>query len=196
MLELSADEKKELLGLARSAVETFVGDGRVIEYSSTNPRFLLQRGLFVTLKAHGQLRGCIGFIEPVTTVARGVVEAAIYAAVRDNRFEPVSKSELGTLSYEISILTPLEDVTDIDSIKVGRDGLVIEMAGGGPPPPPGPGRVRLGPSGVLEQVCLKPACPGMPEAGREAPALRGRRLPRIALRERTERSSNLRIGPF
>ena len=159
-LELSADERKELLGLARSAVERFVADGRVIEYSPTNPDFLLPRGLFVTLKAHGRLRGCIGFIEPVTSVARGVVEAAIYAAVRDNRFEPVSKSELGALSYEISILTPLADVADTDAIKVGRDGLIIEMAGRrGLLLPQVPTEFGWGRQEFLEQVCLKAGLP-------------------------------------
>ena len=117
--ELSGAEKKELLELARSAVEAYVEDGRVIEYASTNSRFLAHRGLFVTLKKRGALRGCIGFIEPVMPLARGIVEAAIYAAVRDTRFEPVSAGELKSLEYEISVLTPLEDVPDPKLVKVG-----------------------------------------------------------------------------
>jgi MEMO1 family protein len=128
-VELSEAEKKELLALARSAVETYVEDGRVIEYASANPRFLVQRGLFVTLKKRGALRGCIGFIEPVRPLARGVIEAAIYAAVRDARFEPVSLDELKALRYEISVLTPLEDVPDPALVMVGKHGLVVEMNG-------------------------------------------------------------------
>jgi MEMO1 family protein len=129
IFELSGAEKKELLELARSAVEAYVEDGRVIESASTKSRFLAHRGVFVTLKKKGALRGCIGFIEPVMPLARGVVEAAVYAAARDARFEPVSKAELKSLEYEISVLTPLEDVPDPDLVKIGKHGLVVEMNG-------------------------------------------------------------------
>ena len=181
--ELSAAEKKELLELARSAVETFVRDGRIIEYASTNPDFLAKRGLFVTLKIDGALRGCIGFIEPVMPLGRGVVEAAIYAAVKDARFEPVSKAELRALQYEISVLTPVADVPDPEQIKVGRDGLVIEMNGR---------KGLLLPQVPVEFGWDRQAVPraGLPqgrpsagrlEEGREAPALRGHRLRREGL---------------
>lgn len=126
---LTDEDKKELLGLARSAVEAYVQDGRVVQFESTNSRLLAHRGVFVTLKKRGALRGCIGFTDPIMPLSRGVIEAGIYAAVRDYRFEPVSKAELKSLEYEISVLTPLEDVPDPKRIKVGRDGLVIEMNG-------------------------------------------------------------------
>lgn len=158
--ELSAAEKKELLELARSAVESYVRDGRVVEYSTTNSRFLSQRGLFVTLKKEGALRGCIGFIEPVMPLGRGVVEAAIYAAVRDVRFEPVSKAELTSLEYEISVLTPLEDVPDPGQVKVGKHGLVIEMNGHkGLLLPQVPVELRWDRKEFLEQVCVKAGLP-------------------------------------
>ncbi len=158
--ELSAAEKKELLGLARSAVEAFVRESRVVEYSATNSRFLAHRGLFVTLKKDGALRGCIGFIEPVMPLGRGVVEAAIYAAARDARFEPVSKAELGSLQYEISVLTPLKDAPDPERIKVGRDGLVIEMNGRkGLLLPQVPVEFGWGRKEFLEEVCLKAGLP-------------------------------------
>ena len=147
--ELSGAEKKELLELARSAVEAYVEDGRVIEYASTNSRFLAHRGLFVTLKKRGALRGCIGFIEPVMPLARGIVEAAIYAAVRDTRFEPVSAGELKSLEYEISVLTPLEDVPDPKLVKVGtRWPRRRDERPQGASPAAGPGREPLGPGDV------------------------------------------------
>jgi len=157
---LSEAEKKELLELARSAVEAYVEDGRVVEYASTNSRLLAHRGLFVTLKKQGALRGCIGFIEPVMPLARGVVEAAIYAAVRDTRFEPVSMVELKSLEYEISVLTPLEDVPDPKQVKVGRDGLVIEMSGRkGLLLPQVPVENGWDRKTFLEQTCLKAGLP-------------------------------------
>ncbi len=158
--ELSASEKKELLKLARSAVEAFVWDGRIHESPTTNPDFRAKRGLFVTLKIDGALRGCIGFIEPIMPLGRGVVEAAIYAAVKDARFEPVSKAELKDLEYEISVLTPLAEVVDPDKIKVGRDGLVIEMNGRkGLLLPQVPVEFGWNRQQFLEQVCLKAGLP-------------------------------------
>jgi len=157
---LSDAEKKELLALARSAVEAYVEDGRVVEYAATNPGFLAHRGVFVTLKKKGALRGCIGFIEPVMPLARGVVEAAIYAAARDTRFEPVSKNELKSLDYEISVLTPLEDMPDPNLIKVGKHGLVVEMNGRkGLLLPQVPVENHWDRETFLEQTCLKAGLP-------------------------------------
>jgi hypothetical protein len=127
--ELTASEKKELLALARSAVETYVRENRVIESPATNPKFAANKGAFVTLKERGRLRGCIGYIEPVAPLDVTIIRTAIYAAVRDSRFEPVTAAELNGLEYEISVLTPLEDVTNPNLVKVGKHGLVIEMNG-------------------------------------------------------------------
>src|SRR4030042_1679745 len=67
---LSAEEKKELLRLARQAVQQFVVEKKVIAYETTDPNLLAERGAFVTLKKRGDLRGCIGFIEPVPSLSR------------------------------------------------------------------------------------------------------------------------------
>ncbi len=127
--ELTASDKKELLALARSAVETYVREQQVIEPPATSPNLATNKGAFVTLKERGELRGCIGFIEPIAPLSLIVIQAAIYAAVRDTRFEPVSVDELSRLEYEISVLTPLEEVTDPSLIRVGKHGLVIEKNG-------------------------------------------------------------------
>lgn len=127
--ELTASEKKELLALARSAIETYVRENRVIESPATNPKFTTNKGAFVTLKERGRLRGCIGYIEPVAPLDVTIIQTAIYAAVRDARFEPVTAAELNGLEYEISVLTPLEEVTNPSLIRVGKHGLVVEMNG-------------------------------------------------------------------
>ncbi len=93
-------------------------------------------------------------------LGRGVVEAAIYAAVRDVRFEPVSKDELRNLEYEISVLTPLEDMPDPNLVKVGKHGLVIEMNGRkGLLLPQVPVELGWDRKEFLEQVCLKAGLP-------------------------------------
>lgn len=126
---LSSDEKKELLRLARTAVETSVRGGKVLEYETQDPNLLAERGAFVTLKKRGELRGCIGFIEPVFPLARAVIQAAVYAASEDPRFPPVGEKELDQLEYEISVLTPLRRIQDPREVRVGTHGLVIAQGG-------------------------------------------------------------------
>jgi hypothetical protein len=126
---LSADEKKDLLGLARLAVEASVRTGKAPDAETANPNFAAARGAFVTLKKHGELRGCIGFVEPVLPLDKAVVQAAIYAATEDPRFPPVAESELGSLEYEISVLTPARRIMNPKDVRVGTHGLVIARGG-------------------------------------------------------------------
>ena len=158
--ELTASEKKELLALARSAVETYVRENRVIEPAASSPKFATSKGAFVTLKERGRLRGCIGYIEPVAPLDVTIIQTAIYAAVRDSRFEPVTAAELNSLEYEISVLTPLEEVTNPSLIRVGKHGLVIEMNGRkGLLLPQVPVENHWDRETFLEQICLKAGLP-------------------------------------
>jgi AmmeMemoRadiSam system protein B/AmmeMemoRadiSam system protein A len=126
---LSAAEKKELLELARDAVRTFVAEKRIIDYETNDPNLLAERGVFVTLKKGGQLRGCIGFIEPVASLYETVIHSAVYAASEDPRFPPVAGEELKDLEVEVSVLSPLKRVEDPGLVQVGKHGLVMEMGG-------------------------------------------------------------------
>ena len=71
------------------------------------------------------MRGCIGYMSPVKPLAETVRDVAAYAALEDRRFRPVGESELGLLEYEISVLSPLRKVEDINQIHVGQHGLLI-----------------------------------------------------------------------
>jgi len=126
---LSSEEKKALLRLARLAVDQFITEKKVIDYTTQNPNFLAKRGAFVTLKRRGRLRGCIGFIEPLFPLCQTVIRASIYAAYEDPRFPPVSAEELKDLSFEISVLSPLERIRDPRQIKIGKHGLIISKKG-------------------------------------------------------------------
>lgn len=122
---LTADEKKELLRLAKRAVETYVRENKVLAEETANPNFLAARGAFVTLKRRGELRGCIGFTDPIMPLAQAVVRCAILAATQDPRFAPVSEAELRGLGYEVSVLSPLQKIDDPRLVRVGRHGLVV-----------------------------------------------------------------------
>jgi AmmeMemoRadiSam system protein A len=83
-------------------------------------------GAFVTLNDRdGELRGCIGSIEPVAPLFQAVSSSAISAAFRDPRFPPVKRDEFPSLHLEISVMGPILPVKDVSEIEVGRDGLIL-----------------------------------------------------------------------
>jgi AmmeMemoRadiSam system protein A len=107
----------ELPALARLAVETFVRNGRQIPVPEEASALLSARAAcFVSIKTQtGDLRGCIGTIEPTKeNLAEELIANAINAASRDPRFDPVAESELQTLRYSVDILAPPEPATFAD----------------------------------------------------------------------------------
>ncbi len=123
---LSEEEKQRLLTIARKSVEHVVVDSKLYEPATTRDEVLDQeRGAFVTLREAGQLRGCIGYTSAVKPLYRTISETAALAAIRDPRFRPVTREELQQLDYEISVLSPLLHVRDVNEIEVGRHGLLI-----------------------------------------------------------------------
>ena len=130
---ISKESGKFLVKLARSAVEEFVKSGLKVEPPPDAPPELYEeRGVFVTLKRFpsGELRGCIGFPEPVMPLIEATIEAAISAATRDPRFYPVTPQELSQLTVEVTVLTPPQPIETVpenlpEEIKVGRDGLIV-----------------------------------------------------------------------
>ena len=82
-------------------------------------------GAFVTLKKQGRLRGCIGLIEGKKPLYETVEEMAQTAAFKDPRFRPVKEDEFKELDIEISALTPLRQIEDVNEIEVGRHGIYI-----------------------------------------------------------------------
>ena len=131
----SAEEGNELVRAARNSIELYLNtryfDKKIVKKSLE--RFNEKYGVFVTLEHYPtkELRGCIGFPRAVAQVKESVVEAAIAAAFEDPRFVPVSSAELNELIIEVSILSePIQVEGNADkrkkSIKVGRDGLIVE----------------------------------------------------------------------
>ncbi len=127
--QLSKQEKKELLRLAYSAVNQYVREDKLPDYKPESVNLMQKCGAFVTIKKHGLLRGCIGFIEPFLPLHQAIMQASIYAACRDSRFLPVTQDELDDLTIEISVLTPLKKIADPHVVTVGKHGLVIEKNG-------------------------------------------------------------------
>jgi len=81
--------------------------------------------VFVSIHHGPRLRGCIGTIDPQGPLYRNVSGCAIAAASRDSRFKPIRLSELSDVEFEISVLSPIEIVTDFSTIEIGTHGLVV-----------------------------------------------------------------------
>ena len=133
VMSLTPAEKKSLLVLARRALEARLRDGRDLADPppgvALSPRLREPAGAFVTLERDGELRGCIGFIEPIRPLYRAVMENAVSAATRDFRFPPVEAEELPRIRIEISVLTPLREIPGPEAFEPGRHGIVLEKQG-------------------------------------------------------------------
>lgn len=125
-MELNGNEKQYLLTLARDTITSRVSGLPFPEPAAISPLLETNCGAFVTLHKHGDLRGCIGYIEAYKPLYRTIMEMAESAALRDPRFAPVSQKELKDLHIEISVLSPLRTIADPNEIEVGVHGIVIE----------------------------------------------------------------------
>jgi AmmeMemoRadiSam system protein A len=123
---LDGAERKDLLGIARRAVEGFVGTGTIPAEEGARGKLAAPGAAFVTLTKKGRLRGCIGFTEAVAPLFKVVQECAVAAATEDPRFSPVSQEELPSLCVEISVLTPLFPIRP-EEVEVGRHGLMVSQ---------------------------------------------------------------------
>ncbi|UCD64778.1 MAG: AmmeMemoRadiSam system protein B [Candidatus Zixiibacteriota bacterium] len=155
---LSSDDKKLLHQIAREAIAAHISQE---PYSPPGSEALkAERGVFVTLKINGGLRGCIGLIRARQPLNEAVAEMAVAAAFDDPRFPPLSEEEYRLLNYEISVLSPLERVHDFEEIEVGRDGLMIKLdLHSGLLLPQVASEYGWNRTEFLEQTCLKAGLP-------------------------------------
>ncbi len=123
-MDLSDADKKLLLQVARDSIEAHLL-GKPAPALDAPPSLSQPRGAFVSLHRRGQLRGCIGYLEAVKPLGETVREMAVAAAFDDPRFRPLGREELADLEVEISVLSPMQLVNNIDQIQVGTHGLYI-----------------------------------------------------------------------
>jgi MEMO1 family protein len=125
---LTDGEKQYLLRAARDNIRSWFDKKRGIRFFPTDvPKNCLEkRGVFVTLKKHGELRGCIGYLTGLKPLVQAVLDNSYNAAFKDPRFEPLAADELKDITIEISVLTEPAPVRSADEIRTGRDGLIVE----------------------------------------------------------------------
>jgi AmmeMemoRadiSam system protein B/AmmeMemoRadiSam system protein A len=126
---IAYSERKYLLSLARETIDRYLTTKLVPLPRLSTPLRRERRGVFVTLKKRGNLRGCIGRMVPDRPLAELVGIVALQSALEDTRFNPVTARELADLEVEISVLTPMRRVSGADEIVVGRDGVLLQKGG-------------------------------------------------------------------
>ena len=135
------DERRELLSLARRSIGEemrsrhrspmeHAGKGKEGgERAAARNHLDDPGGAFVTLHLDGELRGCIGYVEYPGPLRRAVDEVARKAAFEDPRFPPLTPPEIDRIEIEISVLSPLRRIRGSGEVRVGEDGLVVELGG-------------------------------------------------------------------
>ncbi len=125
---LSRDDKKVLLEIARTTMDSNIRKGKIqeVDENSYSKSIQTHAGAFVSLHKDGKLRGCIGRFQPNKPLYELVRDLAISASTKDYRFKPVESGELENIELEISVLTPLEKITDPEEIKLGEHGIYIK----------------------------------------------------------------------
>jgi AmmeMemoRadiSam system protein A len=122
-LTITPAERAAFLGLARQAIHAHLTHGPRPRLDAGTASARL--GAFVSLHVHGDLRGCIGHPHADLPLGEVIVRCAVSAATEDPRFPPLTLGELQAANIEISVLGPIEAVSDVNEIEVGRHGLIV-----------------------------------------------------------------------
>lgn len=121
-------ERDPYIKLAKKSLEHYVKYGSYYNDFSSLPGEMVdnRRGVFVSLKKDGNLRGCIGTIEPCReNIAKEIIQNAVSAGMQDPRFDPVTEDELKELVYSVDILYPPEDIISKEELNVSKYGVIV-----------------------------------------------------------------------
>jgi AmmeMemoRadiSam system protein A len=125
--EFNAQERSVLLQLAHDSIGSAL-EHREISLEPPSPHLAEPRGVFTTICLRGQLRGCVGYVFPTTSLFRAVAETARAAAFEDTRFVPVTQEEVPALEVSLSVLSPLAAIKP-ECVEVGKHGLLVSQHG-------------------------------------------------------------------
>ena len=125
--EYSQQERMLLLQLAHRSIESALA-GQELDLKPPTVHLGEMRGAFTTLHCDGRLRGCIGYVIPVSSLYQTVAETAQAAAFDDPRFAAVTAEEASVLQVEISVLSPLRPIRP-DEVVTGVHGLLVTKDG-------------------------------------------------------------------
>jgi AmmeMemoRadiSam system protein A len=121
--EYSPDERSLLIALAHRAITSKLNSQEIV-LQAPSAHLDERRGVFTTLYRKGDLRGCVGYALPITSLYRAVAETARGAAFDDPRFVPVTLAGVDGLKVSLSILSRLTPLRP-EEVEVGRHGLLV-----------------------------------------------------------------------
>ena len=131
--QLPDSDGERLVKMARAVVTEYLKNKNKMKLDSEFEKsFSANAGVFVTLSHQSNLRGCIGYALPDKKLYNALEDAAISAATQDPRFPPVTYQELDQITFEVTVLTPPQEIEVTEpaeypsKIKVGRDGLIVK----------------------------------------------------------------------
>lgn len=125
--ELSADDKAKILAYARQLLEARLTKGPEPELKLDREFLLRKCGIFVTLKIHDRLRGCIGHILGHEPFNKSIRDMTLAAAFDDPRFPPLVLDELKDLKIHVSLLTEPMAIESYKDIRIGTDGIIVSL---------------------------------------------------------------------
>ncbi len=129
-MEISREEKKIILGLARKSISSiFNKDKDTVTNFDDYGTLMSKCGAFVTLTINSELRGCIGYITTDNPLHETIKDAAVQAALNDPRFSPLTEEEFHKIEIEVSILSEPFPMNSYDDIEIGKHGLILEEMG-------------------------------------------------------------------
>ena len=130
--DLSKEDKKKLLEISRKTLESYIKSGKVSPVNESSLPEILKTncGAFVSLHIGKDLRGCIGNFAQDIPLYKTVQEMTVASSSRDYRFPPVSEDELKKIDIEISVLTPLQKISSINEIQLGKHGIYMKKGSG------------------------------------------------------------------
>lgn len=123
--KLTQEEKQTLLKLARDTITDWINKRKKPELPKADGILGEHCGAFVTIHKRGELRGCIGNMVGYAPLVETIQEMAIAASTQDPRFRTVSKEELSDIDIEISVLSPMKKIKDVNEILVGTHGILM-----------------------------------------------------------------------
>ncbi|MBZ5552872.1 MAG: AmmeMemoRadiSam system protein A [Acidobacteriia bacterium] len=161
MWKLSNEDQAFLLRLARKTISDHLHNQPLSPPEPLPVGPLLEKcGAFVTLTQHNELRGCIGYTAALKPLFETVMDCAISAATRDPRFVPLKAEDLARTHIEISVLSPMFEVKDVNEIEAGKHGLMISRGNRrGLLLPQVATEYNLNREKFLDQTCMKAGLP-------------------------------------
>ncbi|KYK38557.1 MAG: TIGR00296 family protein [Theionarchaea archaeon] len=124
---LTEEQGQRLIQIARQNIIYYLKNRQMLSVNDVLFEFQEKQGVFVTLKKHETLRGCIGYPEPVYPLMAALLDSSISAAVRDPRFPPVTAEEMDDITVEVTVLTTPQKIDpDPQNVTIGKDGLMVE----------------------------------------------------------------------